>query len=888
MARFHGIRRWLRVSRETSEQARSDVDEELSFHMGMRVRELMETGLPEVEAKRKAREEFGDLPGARVRLVRSTRRRERRSRLVRWLDEAVQDVRFGTRVLLANRLFTIVAVLTLGLGVGVNTAMFGLVNAVLLRPLPYEAPERLVRVYETKLPEIARNVVSRGNYLDWLDRTRSFERMGAFMLDFGYGMTGVGEPVQLTGAVMTPSMFDVLGVAAMRGRVFVPEEGETGGRAVVLLSHGLWQTRFGADDGVIGRVLTIDGSPYEVVGVMPPTFQFPSRETEIWLPLTFSPRDRNSREAHMLSVMARLGDGETVETARAEMQRLASSIGAEHPEPMEGWSADVFALRADLTRRVRQAMLVLSAAVGLVLLVACANVTNLVLARSLARDREVAVRAALGAGRGRLIRQFLTEGGLLALLGGIVGVVLAAAAMQLAIALDPGEVPLIEDARIDRTVLLFAALASAVALCGFAILPALRGARPNLRGAMHDEARTGGSTRQRRARSVLLVAEVAVSIVLLVGAGLLIRSFAALNAVDPGLETTNVLTARLNLPTPAYSDPARQIAFYDQAIERLRGLPGVQAAAGTSEPPVVGFMMTRSVEIDGYTFTGGERDDFQYRAVTPGFFETLNMALMAGRVFTAADRTGSAPVVIVNETMARRYWPDGRALGGRVRFETAGAWHEVVGIATAIRQQGLDQVEDPALYVPFAQKDWVWLTWMTLVMRTEGDPLALARSVQDVVWDIDPSLPIQEITTMEAIYDESIARQRFTTSLLAVFAIMSVTLGAIGVYGVIGYAVTQRRREIGVRMALGAARSRVLATVVAEGMQLATAGVAIGLVLAALATQALRGLVFGITITDPLTYVGAVALILLLAAVASYLPARRAARIEPVRVLRDG
>jgi predicted permease len=888
MTRIPGIRRWLRIARPANEQAGADVEDELSFHIAMRIRELMAAGMAEAEARMQTQREFGDMASARQQLVRATRRREWRGRVRRWLEESMQDVRFGARVLLANRLFTIVAVLTLALGVGVNTAMFGLVNAVLLRPLPYGSPEELVRLYETRPPEIPRNVVSRGNYLDWVEQARSFAGMGAFMQDFGYGLTGSGEPVQLTGAQITPSLFDVLGVPALRGRTFVAEEGVRGGASVVLVSYGLWQTRFGGDDDVLGRVLTIDGSPYEVVGVMPPTFQFPSRETEIWLPLTFAPADRVSREAHMLSVIARLRDGVTVEAARGEMRRVAAAIGARFPEFMDGYSADVFALRADLTRRVRQAMLVLSAAVGLVLLVACANVTNLVLARSLARDREVAVRAALGAGRGRLVRQFLTESALLALLGGLAGLALAAGAIKLAIALDPGDVPLIQGARLDRTVLLFAAVASAIALCGFAILPALRGARADLRGAMRDDARGGGSTRQKKARSALLVAEVAASIVLLVGAGLLVRSFVALNAIDPGLETEGVLTARLNLPTPAYADPARQVAFYEEAIERLRATPGVMAAAGTSEPPVVGYFMTRSIVIDGYSFAPGERDDVQYRAVTPGFFETLRVDLVAGRTLTVADRAGSTPVIMVNEAMARRYWPDANPVGGRVRFEDNGPWYEVVGIAGAVRHQGLDREEDPAIYAPFAQKDWAWLTWMTLLVRTDGDPLAFARDVQEVVWSIDASLPIQEMATMEAVFADSIGRQRFTTSLLALFALMSVALGAIGVYGVIGYAVTQRRREIGVRMALGAARARVVAGIVREGMQLTAIGIVIGLALASLFARALRGLVFGITLADPVAYGGAVTLILILAALASYLPARRAARIEPVKVLRDG
>jgi predicted permease len=865
-----------------------DVDEEIAFHVSMRVRSLMAEGIPEAEAKLRAQREFGDVERTREALGWASLRREWKARVRQWLDESWQDVRFGVRVLGVNRLFTVVAVLTLALGVGVNTAMFGLVNAVLLQPLPYAEPERLVQVYETRLPEIPRNVVSRSNYLDWVDRARSFDGLAAYMLDFGYGLTGSGEPVQLTGAQVAPQLFEVLGVRAQLGRTFVREEGVRGGPAVVVLSHGLWQSRFGGDAGVIGRTVTIDGSPYDVVGVMPSSFQFPSRATDIWLPLTFSPADRTPQDAHMLHVLGRLAPGVSVGAGRREMQRIAAEQRDRYPTFMEGWGADVHGLRADLTRRVRPALLVLLGAVGLVLLVACANVTNLVLARSLVRDREVAVRAALGAGRGRLVRQFLTESGLLALLGGAVGVLLSAGAMRLAIALDPGDVPLIEDARIDGMVLLFAGCASMVALCGFAILPALRGARTDLGAAMRDGSRSSGSGRQGRLRSALLVAEVAVSVVLLVGAGLLVRSFVALNAVDPGLDSANVLTARLNLPVPAYSDPARQLAFYEDALQRLRALPGVVAAAGTTEPPIVGFRMTRSVQVDGYTFAPGEREDVQYRAVTAGFFDALRIALVAGRTFTDTDRAGSAPVVIVNDAMARRYWPDGAAIGGRIRLAENGPSYEVVGVAAAVRHDGLDREEDVAVYAPFAQKDWSWLTWMTMIIRTTGEPLALARTVQEVVWSIDPGLPIQEIATMESVFAESIARQRFTASLLAAFAAMSVGLGAIGVYGVIGYTVAQRRREIGLRMALGANAGEVVGMVVGQGVRLASIGAVIGLGLAILASRTLSGLVFGVGTRDPLTYTTALLFILLLAATASWLPARRAANVQPVRVLREG
>jgi putative ABC transport system permease protein len=764
-----------------------------------------------------------------------------------------------------------------------------MVNAVLLRPLPYAAPDRLVQLYESMPPEVPRNVVSRGTYLDWRDGTRSFTEVAAYMVDFGYGITGDGEPLQATGAQASPGLFRVLGASAQIGRTFTDAEGERGNDRVVLLSHDFWRDRFGGRRDVVGRTLTIDGSPMAVVGVMPPGFDFPSRRTDLWVPAAFRESDRESRQAHMLHVVGRLAAGATLESAREELRSMNERQRERYPDAYDGWGANVFPLRADIVRNVRSALWVLLGAVGLVLLIASVNVANLLLARSIAREREVSVRAALGAGRWRLVRQFLAEGAVLAAIGGSLGVALAAVAVRLLVALDPGDIPLLIDTRLDARVLVFALAATLSTVFLFALAPALRIARADLHAGLRaGRGPSDGLTRHRGLRNGLLVTELALSVVLVVGAGLLLRSFVAVRAVDAGFDMDDVLAISLNLPVPAYGAPESHMEFYQQLIDRVTALPGVESAGGTSEPPIVGFEMTRSIAVDGYTFADGERSDLPYHAVTRGYFDMLRIPLVAGRGFTDADRAGAAPVVVVNEATVRRFWPDGDAVGRRVRLSEDGPWYEVVGVVGDTRHYGLDADPQPSIYAPYAQKDWDWLTWMTVMVRTQGDALALARPVQREVWAIDPNLPIQTITTLDAIYAESIGRRRFNTMLLGAFAALALVLGAVGVYGVVSYTVAQRSREIGIRMALGARAGAVVAGIVRDGLRLAFAATGLGLAGAFAASGLLGGLLFGVAATDAVTFVAAPLLITGVALIATWLPARRAASVEPLRVLREG
>ncbi len=889
MTRIPGIRRLLRVPRRPDEQADRDVDAEIAFHLEMRARELEAAGVGAEEARRQAEREFGDVARARAALRADTRAVVRRTRWRQALDDLKHDVRYALRTLRRNPVFTVVAVATLALGIGANTAVFSLVNAVLLRPLPYAAPNELVRLYETMPPEVPRSVVSRGTYVDWREQARSYTEIASYMLDFGYGVTGNGEPVQATGSQAAPSLFRVLGVEPLLGRTFLDSEGEPGGGDVVLLSYGFWQSRFGGRRDVVGQTLIVDGTTVMVVGVMPAGFDFPSRQTELWFPIVAQPSDRESRRAHMLHVIGRLAPGASVESARAELRAIGERQRQVYPEAYERYGTDVFPLRADIVRTVRSGLLVLLAAVGLVLLIASVNVANLLLARAFSREREVSVRAALGAGRGRLIRQLLAEGTVLAALGGGVGLVMAAAAIRLLVVLDPGDIPLLAETRLDGGVLLFASAITLGTVLLFALVPALRVTRADLHAGLRDgRGPSDGLARHRGLRSGLLVTEVALSVVLVVSAGLLLRSFAKLQAVDPGFDTANVLTASLNLPTPAYSEPERQKMFYRDLVDRLASLPGVVSVGATTEPPIVGFAMTRTIAVEGYRFATGERNDLAFHAVTPNYFATMGMSLQSGRAFTDTDRAGALPVIVVNESMARRFWPNADPIGRRVRFEEDGPWHEVVGLVADTHHDGLDREPPALIYAPFAQKDWRWLTWMTVMVRTEAEPLALTRAVQREIWALDASLPVQSFSTLDRIYAESVARRRFNTLLLGSFAALALALGAVGVYGVVGYTVAQRSREIGIRMALGARARSVVAGIVGRGLRLALTGTVLGVLAALAASRLLSGLLFGVAATDPVTFAAAPFVILAVAVVSAWLPARRAARVEPLTVLRDG
>ena len=801
------------------------------------------------------------------------------------------NLKYAVRRLAHQPGFTAVVVLTLALGIGANTAIFSVVRAVLLRPLPYPSPERLVTVWETNPGEgwSERNIVSDGNYVDWRDRNSVFAALGAYGQTFGLGALGDDTPVEVTSTRVTPSVFRVLGAGAQLGRVFTSDEGVPGGEAVVLLSHSVWRDRFGADPEIIGRTVELEEQPFTVVGVMPATFDFPSPAIDVWLPLRLGASARASRDAHKWRVIGRLNPGVTIERSQAEMDAIAAQLRDEFPQAMAGWGVRVVPFRADLVRTARPLLLVLLGVVGTVLLIACANVANLFLASAIGRSREFAVRGALGGTRWRLARQLLVEAGVLAALGVGGGIVLGAWGVEVLVSLAPSDIPLLDHARIDGGVLAYAALAGLASTLLVGVVPAWRAARPELETSLQAGRDPAGSRRHTHLRTALLVCELALSLVLLIGAGLLVRSFLELQHVDHGFEPEGVLAVGIDLPYSRYDGTPDHDAFYGRAIEALEAVPGVVSAAGTAEPPVIGFYNTFSFVIEGRVATqpGAEEGPVPLRPVTPGFFATMGIPLQDGRLPNAFDRADAPRVLAVNETFAQRYWPRERAVGKRISFdEHEGPWYEIVGVVGDTRHFGLDQPVEPAIYMPYAQKRWGWMSWMTFMIRAQGDPLDLVPAIRRAIWSLDDRLPIRELALVEDLYAESNARRRFAAILVVTFAGIAVTLALLGVYGVVSYTVAQRRRELGVRKALGAEERRIVLGVLGQGLFVAAGGVAAGLVGAVVLTRLMTSLLFGVRATDPPTFAFTAALLVAVSLAACWIPARHAARVDPMEALR--
>lgn len=809
------------------------------------------------------------------------------------MDTLIQDLRFALRQLRRRPGFAAVAVLTLALGIGATTAIFSVAHSVLFRPLPLPQPDRLVMVWESN-PEPGwneRNVVSSGNFMDWRDQATVFEGMAAFSWRYGVGLIGGdGEPERVMARRGSPDLFRVLGVSPALGHGF----GSTGESAVsgprAILSHGLWTRRFGADPGIVGRTVTVNENPVTVIGVMPQEFRVPVVEADLWFPVVFDEEDRQSRKSHQWQVVGRLSDGTTLEQARSEMQAIAERQRERFPQFMAGFDTRVIPFRADMVGQASDLVLILLGVVVVVLLIACSNVANLLLARTAAREREVAVRGALGASRGRLARQLLTEGAVLALLGGAAGVTLAAGGTDLLVALAPSDIPLIEQARIDGTVLAFAAGASLLSTLLFALAPALRASRSDPQESLRTAPDRAGGGRDSALGRAVLVAEVALSVLLLAGAGLLVRSFVQLQEVDPGFQAENLLAVSLDLPRSRYSGTEDHVSFYRSVIGRIEEIPGVVSAAGTPEPPIIGFNNTFSFVVEGRPRPGPDprEDPVEVRAVTPGYLRNLGIPLVAGRGIEERDRADAPRVAVMNQSLARKYWPDGDAVGKRINFDEdrSGPWWTVVGVAADTRDAGLEEPPSPALYIAHAQKRWSWMSWMTLLVRTAGAPGSVSGAVEAAVHEQDDHLPIHRLAPVTELFAESQARRRFATGLLGGFAALALLLGAVGIYGVISYSVARRRREIGIRMSLGAARRRIARHVVGDALRVAGVGAGLGLLGALILTRFLEGLLYAVPPRDPVTLAAAAAVIGVVAVVASWLPARRAMGLEPVEVLR--
>jgi putative ABC transport system permease protein len=801
------------------------------------------------------------------------------------------DVRYALRLLWRARGFTAVAVITLALGIGANAAIFSIVYAALLKPLPYESADRLVMLWSNPNPERGRGgAASPADFLDWRTQNTSFEGLSAIDREH-MTLTGTSEASRVPGVSVSANFFELMRARPALGRTFSAEDDRFGAPRVVVLGHGFWQERFGGDPKVLGRTLAFDSRPYTVIGVMPAGFDFP-REVfgavvNYWVPFQIDPADV-SRGAHFFAVFGRLHDGVSLATAQAEMDTISLRLQQQYPDTNTNWMVNLFTLQDEVAGDTRTALLTLLGAVGFVLFIACANVANLLLARATSRSKELAVRAALGASRWRLLRQLLAESVVLSLLGALVGIFLAAWGLELAASMMQAWVPRAWEITLSLPVLAFTAVVAVVTGIVFGLAPGVHVSRAALNDSLKRTGRGSVSSGHQRLRTVFVVSEVALAFVLLIGAGLLMRSFHQLQNVRAGFEPERTMTAVLSLPESRYEALAHQTAFTTPLLERVRRVPDVRhAALGSSIP------FDRKETLLTFSVAGepepppSERRLAQFRVVSDGFFETMGIAAKRGRAFTAADVEGAPQVAVVSSSLAAKFFPNGDPIGQRVTLDEpedeTRSWFTIVGVVDDVRYRRLDEAPRPMLYYPVAQLAFPELT---LVAKTGGDPRAITTALRGIVRSLDPQMALADVRTMDEVVSASLAGARFRTTLLGVFALVALLLSAIGVYGVMSYAVEQRTQEMGLRMALGATGADVLRLVAGQGMRLAVAGILVGLVAAYWVVRVLESLLFGISASDPATFAAIAVLLAAVAALASYVPARRATKADPMLVLR--
>ncbi|HJQ25172.1 MAG TPA: ABC transporter permease [Blastocatellia bacterium] len=807
------------------------------------------------------------------------------------MQTLLQDLRYGARMLLKQPAFTFIAVMTLALGIGANTAIFSVVNAALLRPLPYRDADKLVIVWEQS-PREAQNVVNPANFMDWSEQNNVFTEM-ATTFDRSASLIGDGEPEEVPAQYATVNLFSMLGVEPILGRGFTPDDVKANQPRVAVLSFGLWQRRFGGDPQVIGRQVTIDRNPVTIVGVMPAGFSWhihkgsmTGKSAEMWTPWEIG-TDMRTRGGRFMTVAARIKPDVSFEQARTEMKAIGERLAAEYHDFNANWGVNVVPLRTQFTGELRPALLVLLGAVAFVLLIACANVANLLLARAAVREKEMAVRAALGASRWRVLRQLLTESVLLAALGGAAGLLLAWWGIDLLLAFSPRELTALQQVKISGPVLGFTLTVSLLTGIIFGLVPAFEATRFNLQESLKEGGKNvGGTARSHRLRNAFVVAEIALALVLLVGAGLLVRSFARLQAVDPGFNARHLLTMRINLPMRKYDNDSKRINFFRQAIAGIKALPGVEDAGAVNWLPFAGPHAGTLVEIEGRPplppgeglVTGSSVTDINY-------FDTMQIPLKRGRLFTEQEATEMRHVVVVNEAFARKNFPGEDPLGHRVviYMKQENVPCEIIGIVGDNRHMGLNIETEPMAYWPHPELTY---PFMTLVIRTPGDPTSIASAARQVIQTLDSEQPVADVRTMASLMADSVARARFNTLLLTVFAAVAMILAAVGIYGVMSYSVTMRTHEIGLRMALGAQARDVLGLVVKQGLALTVGGVAIGLGTAFALTRIMTSLLFNVSATDPLTFAGVALGLAGIALLACYIPARRATRVDPMVALR--
>lgn len=874
------------------ERRDAEIREELAQHCADRYADLCRAGRSDAEAVRRVTAELGETARRAGRLGRAGGLAEPDAGR-RWPGAAArarQDLRHAARLFRRAPGFTAAALLTLALAIGAVTAVFSVVHGVLLAPLPYPDPGRLVFVWEVTPRGNDHNVVSSGNYLDWRDRATSFQALGAFQTAINVALTGQGTPRRVRVSRATPNVFTALGVIPRQGRLFTAGDATPDAPRVALATEGFYRSTLGADPAALDRPLTLDGVDYRVVGVLPASATAVTAPTsDLVLPFRFDASDREERRSHNYHVIGRLKPGVSVAAAGTEMRAIVAALAVEHPRELTNWSVSVVPVHTDLVRSVRPLLTVLMGVVLVVLAIASLNLATLQLARSGGRRAELAVRSAIGAGRGRLFAQLLTESVLLVLVGGLAGVGLVALLMRALVAAAPPDIPFLDAVTVNWPVLGFAAVASVASAVLVGVLPAAQASRADLRPLLHG-GRAGTAAGQSRVRLVLVSGQVALALVLLVGAALLVRSFQRLQAVSPGFDRSNLLAVELDLPGARYPDRPAQVGFYRDVLDRLQAAHGIVAAAGTTAFPGGGAGMTFSFAIEGRKAPNptGREDPEPLQGVSPAYFETMRIPIVRGRVFTDTDRADTTPVVIINEALARLHWPDENPVGRRICFRPGQLpWREIVGVVGDTHDEGLDRPAPPTIYVPYAQATWRWMTWQTLVIRTAADPATAVSAVQAAVWDRDPNLPLLKTTTMAAAFAENDAQRRFVMQLLTGFAVLALVLGAVGIYGVLACTVSERRQEIGVRVALGARAGQVVSSVARTVLVFALAGVAAGAVVAVVLTRFLDALLFDVPPTDPVAFVSMAAVLVAVAVAAAWVPVRRALRLDPVSVLRE-
>jgi putative ABC transport system permease protein len=885
--------KWLNLMRDRiralsgRDRVIEDIDREMRTHLDMQTEANIASGMDPARARDEAVRSFGHITNIRDDAydVKGGG----------FIETLMQDIRYGARVLTKNRGFTAVAVLTLALGIGANTAIFSVVNELLLRPMAYRDAEKIVMLWEVTPEGRHQNTTSRANFRSWREQASSFEDISAFT-DQRLNLTGEGEPEELSVQFATPELFKILGVDPILGRPLVSEDAAAKS-SIAVLSYGLWQRRFGARPDIVGQSITLNGVPFLVVGVMPPSFQFhikqrsgTGRPPELWSVLSMRTGALANDRGRFLSVVGRLKPGISVDQANAELRTIATRLSAEAPQFNFNYSAEVLPLREQFFGNVRRSLWLLLGAVGFVLLIACANVANLLLSLATSREKEIALRAALGASRLRVIRQLLTESLMLAVISSLMGLGFAWLGIKALIAISPKDLVSLQATNLNLTVLLWTLGVSVLTGIVFGLAPALHVTRLDLNNALKEggKGETGQAGGSRKLRSLLVVSEIALAVVLLVSAGLLVKSFLRLQEVDRGFNSANVMTMVVRLPEAKYKEDQQVVDFFHQAVDHITTLPGVRSAGVINYLPFYGGLGSAT----GFTIGGkpapapGQEPTTDVRVSDPGYFKALEIPLLRGRQFSDTENREAKHVVLINEALARKYFPGEDPIGTRIdvgMFEGPNPT-EIIGVVGNVRYETLIDGFEPAVYFPHPELAY---SFMTFVVRTDGDPNAMAPALQREIRTLDPNQPVSDVRTMEQVMSDTFSRARFNTLLLALFAALATLLSAVGIFGVMNYSVALRTREIGLRVAIGAQPRQVLLLILRQGLLLTIVGVVIGLLAALALTRLLSGLLFGVAAVDPSTFASISVLLIAVSLVACYLPARRAMKIDPLLALRS-